>query len=90
MLMLVKMLRPDSKGRITLGSLAKGVSGFSVTETKDHKIILEPYSEIPLSEKWLFDNHAALKKVSDGLKEADAGDLIDRGSFSKFLKDEEK
>ncbi|MBY0544786.1 MAG: hypothetical protein K2Q14_04470 [Gammaproteobacteria bacterium] len=88
--MLVKMLRPDSKGRITLGHLADGISGFAVTETDDHKIILEPYSEIPLREKWLFNNKVAMKKVSDGLKDAKVGKLIDRGSFSKFLSDDEK
>ena len=40
--MLPKMVRPDAKGRITLGHLAKGVSGYTVTETSDHKIILAP------------------------------------------------
>jgi len=42
-----KMVRPDSKGRITLGRLAAGISGFSVTVDKGNKIILEPYAEIP-------------------------------------------
>ncbi len=83
--MLVKMLRPDSKGRITLGHLADGVSGFTLTQTKDHKLILEPYSEIPLREKWLFDNKSALKKVQQGLEDAANGDLVDRGSFAEFL-----
>ncbi|MEI8295058.1 MAG: hypothetical protein WCG04_00850 [Alphaproteobacteria bacterium] len=53
-----KLLRPDSKGRICLGSLAKGISGFKVTvEENTQNIILSPYAEIPLKEKWLFDNH---------------------------------
>lgn len=86
--MMLKMIRPDAKGRITLGRLAKGVSGFALIETKDHKIILEPYAEIPAREKWLFDNKTALKKVEQGLKDAAAGRLVKRGSFSKFADDD--
>lgn len=81
-------VRPDAKGRITLGSLARGVSSFSVTETVDHKIILEPYAEIPAREKWLFNNKEALKKVKKGIQEAADGLLVDRGSFVKFAKDD--
>ena len=85
-----KMLRPDAKGRITLGDLAKGISGFAVSETADHKIILEPYTEIPAREKWLFDNKVALKKVEQGIKDAGAGHLCDKGSFAKFANDDRK
>jgi hypothetical protein len=49
--------------------------GFAVTVTEDHKIILEPYSEISFHEKWLFDN----KKVNQGLKDAKAGRLVKKG-----------
>jgi hypothetical protein len=87
--MALKMLRPDSKGRITLGHLADGVSGFAVTETKDHKIILEPYSEIPSREKWLFDNKLAMKKINQGLKDAETGRLVEKGSFAEFADDAE-
>ncbi len=83
-----RMVRPDSKGRITLGNLAIGVSGFSVTQTEDHKILLEPYTEIPLQEKWLFDNKKALKQVYNGLKDAAAGRVTKRGSFTQFIDDE--
>ena len=82
------MLRPDSKGRITLGRLAEGVSGFAVSETKDHKIILEPYTEIPAHEKWLFNNKAVTKKVKQGLQDAKAGKLVKKGRFGKFIDDE--
>ncbi len=86
--MLPKMVRPDSKGRITLGHLADGVSGFSMTETTDHKIILIPYTEIPASEKWLFVNKKALKMVEQGLKDTAAGRLVEKGSFAKFSNDD--
>lgn len=87
--MLHKMVRPDSKGRITLGHLASGVSGFLLTETKDHKIILEPYSEIPTREKWLFDNKEALKKVKQGLQDAALGHIVKKGSFAQFVENED-
>ena len=79
--MLNKMLRPDSKGRITLGHLANGISGFSVTLDKNNRIILEPYAEIPAQEKWLFDNKTALNKVKQGLKDSAAGRVSKRSGF---------
>lgn len=86
--MLLKKLRPDAKGRITLGHLADGVSRFSVAETPDHKIILEPFTEIPTHEKWLFANKTALKKVEQGLKDAAKGRISSLGGFSKFVDDD--
>jgi hypothetical protein len=86
--MLNKTVRPDTKGRITLGALAEGVSSYTITETKDHKLILEPHVEIPAHEKWLFDNKTALKKVERGIKDSAEGRLSDRGSFSRYLDDD--
>lgn len=86
--MLHKMVRPDSKGRITLGRLASGVSSFSVTKDKYNRLILEPYTEIPAREKWLFDNKKALEKVKRGLNDAKAKRVSSKGSFAKYLKDD--
>ncbi len=86
--MLPKMVRPDSKGRITLGHLADGISGYMVTETKDRQIILKPYVEVVAHEKWLLDNKLALKQISQGLKDAAAGRLSEKGSFAKFIDDD--
>ncbi|MDX2345576.1 MAG: hypothetical protein QNK11_01685 [Legionella sp.] len=85
---MLKMLRPDSKGRISLGALTKGISGFSVHQKKDGKIVLEPFVEIPAHEKWLFENKAVLNQVKTGLKQAKEGQLIDKGRFSEFTEDE--
>lgn len=87
--MMTKMLRPDAKGRIALGRLAEGVSGFLVTVTAEHNIMLEPYSEVPAREKWLFNNKPALKQVKQGLKDAKAGRVSTRGSFATFIDDED-
>ena len=71
-------VRPDSKGRITLGAYAKGVSSYRIHQEKDGRLILEPYKEIPAREAWLFENDAALTKVRKGLKEAAAGKVSRR------------
>ena len=79
-----RTVRPDAKGRITLGEFAKGVSSFRVHQEKDGRLILEPFREIPAREAWLFENPAALAKVRKGLKDAAEGKLSRRGDFSKF------
>ncbi len=81
-------LRPDSKGRITLGKLADGVSSFRAHLTDNGNIVLEPYAEIPAREKWLFDNPAALESVQKGIEEAGKDEAISRGSFAEYAEAE--
>lgn len=83
------VLRPDAKGRITLGALAKGVSSFVVSKEDDGRLTLEPYKEIPAREAWLFENPTAIGKVRQGLSDAAAGRVRDRGDFSQFTGDED-
>ena len=80
----VIQLRPDAKGRINLGKLAKGVSSFRAHRTEDGNIILEPFTEIPTREKWLFDNETALRAVKAGLEHAAAGQTRSLGSFARY------
>ena len=80
-----RTVHPDAKGRITLGSLAKGISSFRVFYDKDGRIILEPFVEIPAREKWLFDNKDALKRVKKGLADSVAGKVSLRGDFSQYI-----
>lgn len=82
-----KTLRPDAKGRITLGSLAKGATGFSVSIDKQQRIVLEPLVEIPAREKWLFENKAALNQVKKGIQDAADG-KITKKDFSQFADEE--
>lgn len=85
---MLKKVRPDAKGRIFLGSLAEGVSSFTIT--RDHgRIILEPNVEIPAKEKWLWENKTALQKVTKGLEDSAESRTKSRGSFAKFVDDEE-
>lgn len=81
-------LRPDAKGRITLGKLAEGISSFHVSMDKEGRIILEPYAEIPAREAWLFKNPKALASVKRGLEQSAKGETKDLGDFSKYTKDE--
>ncbi len=80
-------VRPDAKGRITLGALAKDVSSYHVTLEADGKIILEPFAEIPAREKWLYENEEAMSKVLNGLKDASQGKVSRRGDFTQYVND---
>lgn len=83
----LKVLRPDVKGRIALGILAKGISSF-VVEQQNDKIVLTPYAEIPAKEKWLFENKEALCKVKQGLKDSAESRVQSLGNFKKYLNDD--
>ena len=82
-----QILRPDTKGRISLGKYAQGISSFHVVIDLQNRIILEPHVEIPAREKWLFDNKKALKSLQKGIQQADQEPLKSRGSFAKFAED---
>lgn len=62
------ILRPDAKGRISLGEIANNVSSYRVTVEDGGKVILEPYAEIPLSEKWIFEDKDLLEKIINQVK----------------------
>jgi hypothetical protein len=79
-------LRPDAKGRITLGKLADGVSSYRARRMPDGKIVLEPFVEIPAEERWLWENKEALAAVKKGIADAKAGRLVSLGSFRKYAK----
>lgn len=81
------ILRPDAKGRITLGKLAEGVSSFHVSLDKAGRILLEPYAEIPAKEAWLFKNPTALASVQRGLTQSAKGKVHKRGDFSQYIDD---
>ena len=87
-LKVLKTVRPDAKGRITLGHVADGVSSYRVIRGKHNAIILEPLVEVPAHEKWLFDNKHALQQVKKGLEDSAKGRVKERGSFSKYIDDE--
>ncbi len=83
-------VRPDAKGRITLGKLAEGVSSFRVSEQPGGAYLLEPMVEIPAQESWLFQNKKALASVRKGLTQSAKGEVRSRGSFTKFANQEDE
>ncbi len=85
-----KYLKPDSKGRITLGSIAKNISSYEVHFNNDGSILLEPQVEIPAKEAWLFQNKEALNAVKEGLQNAASGKVKKRGSFTEYTEDKDE
>ena len=79
----------DARKRISLAKFLPDydVSSVRVYMEKD-KIILEPMTEIPAHELWLYKNPEALKAVKEGLKQSKEGKIRRRGSFAKYAKDE--
>ncbi len=77
-------VHPDAKGRITLGTLAKGVDSFTVSQNKDGDIVLRPMASIPARELWLYQNKKALKSVLQGIKEIGEGKHTTRRSYAKY------
>lgn len=82
------LLRPDSKGRVTLGKITEGISSYRAEIDEHGKITLEPYKEIPAREHWLYKNPAALAMVEEGLRQSARGETVYRGSFAKYANDE--
>ncbi len=78
-------LRPDSKGRIALGKFAKNVSSFRVHVEADGKLVLEPFAEISLRERWIYENPEISASIDRGMADAKAGRVVSRGSFKKYL-----
>ncbi len=79
-------LHLDSRRRITLGKLLPEVNISSVNAYREgDKIILEPMTEVPVGESWLYENPKALSAVKKGLKEKGTHDL---GSFAQYADDE--
>jgi hypothetical protein len=86
-----RVLRPDKKGRITLGKFARpDVSGYQVKSYEDGRIVLEPVVEIPAREAWLWKNDKALASVKKGLEESASGKAKTRGTFSKFVEHDDE
>ncbi|TVQ28451.1 MAG: hypothetical protein EA382_01900 [Spirochaetaceae bacterium] len=85
----IKTVRPDKKGRVTLGSLLHGASSVRVSVDDQERIVLEPYVEVPLRESWLYQNADALKRVRQGLRDSADGDVHDLGSFASPDGDDE-
>ena len=81
-------VKPDSKKRVLLHvvHISKGVS-YHIYTNSTGQIILDPQVTIPASELWIFENKDILSTIDKGMAESNAGQLIDRGSFARYVKD---
>jgi len=80
----VRTVRPDAKGRITLGALAKDISGYQVNVEKSGRVILDPLVEIPAREKWVFENPKVKEALLKGLEDSANGNVSERGGFAQY------
>jgi hypothetical protein len=86
---MVKTVKPDAKKRITLPSiLVQDGIIFRVCHNSIGQILLDPQVTIPASELWLFKDKRALASIDKGMSESVNGQIIDRGSFAKYARDE--
>ena len=63
----------DDRTRITLGELFKGYKRVRLYKNDRGEVLLQPITEIPASEVWLFQNKEALDSVIAGLEDAFEG-----------------
>ena len=70
----LKKINIDSNRRISVGKLVpEYVTGFTVVEQENGRLLLEPTVDIPAREHWLFQNPKALASVKKGLLQAAKG-----------------
>jgi hypothetical protein len=75
-------LTPDSRNRVSLTKLSKNIASLYRASQINGKIILEPVSEIPAEEAWLFEpkNKEILERLLESIRQEPNKDL---GSFEK-------
>lgn len=83
----------DSRNRICLTQFLP--KNLEVTSYKAYqegeKIILEPMTEVPAREAWLYNNPKALALVLEGLKQAEEGHVSKLDiDLSQFLENEDE
>jgi hypothetical protein len=81
-------VKPDDRKRVGLHRvpIQKGVS-YHIYANSTGQIFLDPQVTIPASEAWVFENKNILAAIDRGMAESEAGRLIDRGSFAKYVED---
>jgi hypothetical protein len=85
---IAESVKPDAKRRLLLPlALAKEGVTYHIYANSIGQIVLDPQVNIPVSEAWLFEDKAALASVDRGMVESANGQLIDLGSYAKYIKD---
>jgi len=76
-------VRPDSRGRLTLGQVIKAKS-YRVMLNEAGQILLDPVVTIPERELWLWQNPDALASVERGIEQTSTEETHDLGSFAQY------
>jgi hypothetical protein len=84
----------DSKHRVSLGNFLSEeerahLSSFRVYRQDDGKIVLDPLIEVSARDHWIYKNPKALSSLMEGIEDAKAGRIKDRGSFAKYAKEDQ-
>lgn len=80
---LKKLISTDSQGHLSLNLEPKSKE-YRVLINEAGQILLDPISNIPDREQWLWQNPEALAAVKCGLAQAAKGEVHDLGDFSKY------
>jgi hypothetical protein len=79
-------VKPDYRKRVVLPrNLVREDIIYHIYCNKLGQIVLDPQVTISASELWVFENKDILASIDKGMSEKQ---LIKRGSFAKYLKDE--
>jgi hypothetical protein len=82
------LVHTDARGRLTLGSAAQNAD-YRVLVNEKGQILLDPVIPILASEAWLWENPALRASMERALRQAEAGEFEDLGSFANFANDDD-
>ncbi|MEG4303245.1 hypothetical protein [Microcoleus sp. D3_18a_C4] len=80
---LKNLISTDSQGHLSLKLEPKSTE-YRVLVNEAGQILLDPITNIPDREQWLWQNPQALAAVKCGLAQAAKGEVHDLGDFSEY------
>ncbi len=72
----IKDIKPDSRMRVHLGELAAGADGFKVFKDEAGRLVLEPYSNIPLYELAVLNNKELIAELDEAHRQLQNGEGV--------------
>lgn len=81
-------VKPDAKRRVYLPEIVvrEGIT-YHIYSNSLGQIVLDPQVTIPASEAWVFENKTLLTSLDKGMTESNQGQVLDRGTFSRYKED---
>ena len=85
---IAESVKPDTKKRVLLPrALVREGIRYHIYTNSFGQIVLDPQVTISASELWVFENRDILASIDRGMAESANGQVINRGSFAKYIKD---